>query len=294
MVDCVLLTRFDLPSGGDEQVVRAQEGWLRNRWELFERYCVPSVVGQTDRALTWIAYFDPLGPEWLAARVAPLAAGGVLHPVRREQVSTADLLADIAECVGPERGSTLTTTNLDNDDALAADFVARLRAVAGRTAPARTAVYFEDGLIRSAGRLYVRRDPTNAFCSVAEPWEGAVTCWTDWHNRLADHMPVHGERGAPAWLQVVHGQNVSNRVRGRLTAPVGHRARFPGMLDDLDDPGRGALARDALVDRPARAARDAGVRAAKRAVQAVAGDDGWTRAKQALRTRLGGGAPTDS
>ena len=67
--DHVLLTRFNLPSAGFESIVRAQDGWLKDRIELFERYSIPSVQAQTSQAFHWIIYFDPESPEWLKGRI---------------------------------------------------------------------------------------------------------------------------------------------------------------------------------------------------------------------------------
>ena len=39
--------------------MRATEGWLRDRMDLFERYCAPSVDRPAGRGLTWIVYVDP-------------------------------------------------------------------------------------------------------------------------------------------------------------------------------------------------------------------------------------------
>ncbi len=46
-----------------------QSGWLEDRVELFERYCLPSVAAQTDRRFSWIIYFDPQSPAWLRQRI---------------------------------------------------------------------------------------------------------------------------------------------------------------------------------------------------------------------------------
>ncbi len=123
-VDHVLLTRFNLPSTGMEGVIRAREGWLRNRVELFERYCAPSVAGQT-RPVTWIIYFDPEGPRWLMDRLAPLVDRGLFRPIPRASVSREELLSDIRASV-PSPRRHLLTTNLDNDDGLAVDFSERV------------------------------------------------------------------------------------------------------------------------------------------------------------------------
>jgi Putative rhamnosyl transferase len=277
-VDHVLLTRFNVPSQGHESLVRAQESWLRDRVELFERYCLPSVRAQTRQAFTWLVYFDPASPAWLRDWVAGHEAAGAFRPLYREEVPRETLIADIRAAVGPAPAAVLLTTNLDNDDALAADFVARLQDAV--VSPVRSALYVGDGLIGRGTRLYRRTDPHNAFCSVREPWDEPVTCWADWHNLLPRQMPAVVLRGDPGWLQVVHGANVSNRVRGRLTRPSTHAATFPGRLADLPDPSRSELVGDALLAGPLRVVREAARAAVKVVVHRLLGPDGLDRAKR--------------
>ena len=260
-VDHVILTRFNLPTGGLEGVVRAREGWLRERIELFERFCAPSVAAQQDADVRWIVYLDPASPDWLLDRVAPYAESGLLHPVLRESVDVAALREDISAIV-PDPGDVLLTTNLDNDDGLAVDFCARLAAVV--TEQPRVALYVSRGLVLTPSGLYLLRDRHNAFCSVRESWAQPVTSWSEYHNELHRVMPVVELDGPPGWLQVVHGGNVSNRKRGRLVRPAAHSDRFAVPLD-VPEPSRRDLALDRGALAPARAVRDrlrAGLRAA--------------------------------
>ncbi len=272
----VLLTRFNLPSRGHESLVRARDNWLRDRVALFERHCLPSVLGQTRRDFSWLVYLDPASPDWLLEWVRGHERRGSFTPLFREEVPRTDLLADVRAVAGDRPGD-LLTTNLDNDDGLARDFVARVQDAA--VPVGRAAVYVGDGLIVRGQRLYRRFDRHNAFCSVRETWQEPVTCWSDWHVGLADHMPAVVLRGAPGWLQVVHDANVSNRVRGRRTRPSAHAAAFPGLPPGLPDPGPRALAADTLVGGPGRAAREAGRAAAKTVVRSVLGRDGLDRVK---------------
>lgn len=278
-VDHVLLTRFNLPSVGAESYVRAAEGWLRERVELFERYCLPSVRNQTrtDR-LAWLVYLDPESPAWLKARVSEWAGQSPMTPLYRAEVPRHALVADLRR-VSRVDGRILVTTNLDNDDGLAADFSARVRSAVGAGLPTGpSAVYVDHGLILgSNARTYLRRDPVNAFCSVAETWDDPVTCWSAWHNELGRLMPEIHVDGPPGWLQVIHGRNVSNRVRGRLTSPASHTASFPGLIDDLDDPT--ALARlQELLLQPSRQVREVVRRAVKRLLLAMGGRAALERA----------------
>ncbi|MGY1694443.1 glycosyltransferase [Geodermatophilus sp. SYSU D00814] len=276
LVTHVLLTRFNLPSRGHESLVRAQENWLRDRVALFERHCLPSVLGQTRRDFRWLVYFDPASPDWLLEWMRDHERRGSFTPLLREEVPHADLMADIG-AVTRDRSGDLLTTNLDNDDGLARDFVARLQDAA--VPPGRAALYVGEGLIVRGDRVYRRLDRYNAFCSVRETWDDPVTCWSDWHTGLVDHMPAVVLRGHPGWLQVVHGGNVSNRVRGRRTRPSTHTEAFPGLPGGLPDPGWAALAADVLVGGPGRALREAGRAAIKTVVLAVLGREALDRVK---------------
>ncbi|RYB94907.1 hypothetical protein EUA93_11440 [Nocardioides oleivorans] len=286
-LDHVLLTRFNLPTGGVEGLVRAREGWLRERIDLFERYCAPSVAAQQGAKVTWIVYLDPASPAWLLERMAPYAASGLLHPVLREHVGVPELREDIAAAV-PEPGEALLTTNLDNDDGIAVDFCARLQAAASATTHTRAALYVTRGLVLSDDGLFQLDDRHNAFCSVREGWDEPVTSWSEYHNELPRVMPTIELDGSPSWLQVVHGGNVSNRVRGRLVAPSAHRSRFAVPLE-VREPSARELLVDRAVTSPLRRVRDGSRATARRAGLRVLGKDGYADAKATLRTIRSGG-----
>jgi hypothetical protein len=276
-VDHILLTRFNLPSEGAESFVRRREGWLRSRVELFERYCLPSVEKQTATSFHWIIYFDPQSPEWLKSRVKHLARNSSFVPIYRARVSPQELLQDLRDVSGAQHRK-LMTTNLDNDDGLSSDFVQRLHDVP--TGANRTAVYLVRGLIRSGNRVYLRTDRSNAFCSVREEWDSAQTCWATWHNLLGKSMDVVRVGGDPAWLQVIHGSNVSNRTKGRRISAEGFQQSFGTLLDGAEDLGRGALLKDLLIHRPGRSVRDLSRSTIKQAAFSVMGQDGLDRFKE--------------
>jgi N-acetylglucosaminyl-diphospho-decaprenol L-rhamnosyltransferase len=272
----VLLTRFNLPSPGVESHVRAREGWLTRRVELFERYTVPSIRAQSRRNFSWLIYFDPDSPRWLVKRMAPYVEEGLFIPIERSAVSPDDVVNDIRQHVG-QHSTRLITTNIDNDDGLAADFIERVQEA--NTSGARSAVYVVNGLILAPQGTYLRRDRRNAFCSVSESWSTPVTCWSDWHNLLGNSMPVVEVGGRPAWLQVVHGGNVSNRVRGRLVDPRRHRRAFGTLLDDAVVPSTRRILVDRALRAPGRWLREAVRGTVKRLAMRLVGKRGLDRLK---------------
>lgn len=280
LVDHVIFTRYNLPSAGSESLIRAQEGWLRDRTELFLRHTIPSMQRQSCRDYRWIIFFDPQSPEWLLDRLQPFVDSELFLPVYTEEVSWPDLVKLAQEVTGAA-GSLLITTNVDNDDAVAVDFVDRIQAVAKKSPGA--AIYLGTGLICSDDSLYIYEDRHNAFCSVSETWDNPQTAWRDWHNLLSDHFPVVSIPGEPGWLQVIHGRNVSNRVRGRRVDPREYSAAFPDQLTDLPTPTAAELAVDHRVLHPARVTRDAVRRAGKEVILRVGGKAGLDRVKERLQ-----------
>jgi hypothetical protein len=274
----VIFTRFNLPSKGYESYVRSSENWLTNRVKLFERYCLPSVMAQTDQDFTWIIYFDPQSPEWLMRKIEGWRSYSRLRPIFREEVSFEEKHQDIAANVLPR--PRLISTNLDNDDGLAHDFVARIKAV--QPVGPRCAIFLANGIILSEDRTFLIRDRQNAFCSVSEGWHQPVTCWAHPHNALSQHMPFVSVDDQPAWLQVVHGGNVSNRVKGRRISPGRHRPNFVA-LETATDPTLKEQLQEVLVHTPTRTARELARATAKHAILGTLGPDGIDRAKNIWR-----------
>ncbi|MEM8852018.1 MAG: glycosyltransferase [Pseudomonadota bacterium] len=249
----VILTRFNLATPGRESAIRTQPGWLRGRFDLFRDWCLPSVAAQSVQDFRWIVLFDDRTPEGFRAEIAALQA---VYPF--DAYFTPLFPADgwrrcVAEVVAPE-APMLLTTRLDNDDALAVDYVARVQAAVEGTE--RRAWNVTAGLIRQGDGLWQVAHPKNAFFSLLEPWgEAATTACGIQHMALDAEVPVTQIGGPPGWLQVVHGGNVSNKVRGRRVGPdVG--ARFGGMgLDGVRPPGWSERAVEGLL-APLRGVRD--------------------------------------
>lgn len=274
--DHILITRFNVPTLGRESLIRAREGWLRQRVDLFETYCLPSVSHQTIKNFQWLIYFDPESPPWLKDWVRQHESRHSFIPLFRESISRRELVSDLHSLID-ETSEVLVTTNLDNDDALATDFIARVQhAIHGAS---RTAIYLEHGVILQDENLYLRRDNTNAFCSVAESWDKPVTAWADWHNRLGRSMPVTVVDGPPAWLQVIHDSNVSNVVHGTLSRPRLFNSRFPHVLAGLPEPRTHVLLGDAILWRPIRGTKAVMRQLAKTIAIQLFGRDGFDRLK---------------
>lgn len=257
----VILTRFNLATPGRESTIRNQPGWLGERFDLFEKYCLPTMAAQTARGFQWVIYFDKDTPEPFRSRIEACRQICDFHPYftpmfpgEHWPVSVREVLAEKQLPETPW----LLTTRLDNDDGLAADFVARVQAAVTSQPPARGSFNVTNGYVFDGRRTYALAHPSNAFASLLERFdESARTISSIQHMHLAEEGPITQVGGPGAWLQVVHGGNVSNKIRGRRVPAAELEGRFPASIGlGADKASSLAIAAENLVLAPLREARD--------------------------------------
>lgn len=214
MITHVLTTRFNVrfahsPSSSAHAL---SVPWLAERVALFEKYCLPSVLYQTLKPDVWLIWLDRDSPpqlrEW--ARhwqakcdfIRPVYVGAFDVPVAVESVREH---ADLS--VG-----WLLTSRLDNDDAIHPRFfeVLRRNAVEGQ----REFLNVPRGLIVAGGKCYRKSIAANPFISFSEPSSDPTTVWAEQHGLLGRVAPVRQVALRDGWIQIVHGGNLSNTVRG--------------------------------------------------------------------------------
>jgi Putative rhamnosyl transferase len=208
-----LLTRFNVRH--DQRVA---DDWLHHRLGYFERLCIASVTQQTNRNFRWLVYFDNERAQWFQNEVDRLAVDA-FEPVWVDgRFSAEKEVAAIAErSVAPW----LITTRLDNDDALARDFIDVLQNQFKKQE--LEFLNFRSGLqLSEEGGVYHRRESSNAFVSLIERRgsQPPIGVYVDQHNRVYRHGPLRQVAAHPMWLQMVHERNISNMVHGVRANPA--------------------------------------------------------------------------
>ena len=259
----VVITRFNIASPGREAPIRNTPGWLDRRFELFERYCLPSIAAQTVKNFHWLIYFDEGTPAAFRERIESARAQAQFEPRFVGPFTMQMTASDVSALISPS-DDLVVTTRLDNDDAVSRDFIERVRLEAARV-PTGTVLNFTNGLALRDGRVYTATDTSNPFTSLVESASGPIkTIWSAQHHKLESEWTLHQIRGLPAWLQVVHGENVSNRIKGcRVsdTAVVDTFALGDGV--QIAPAGPVDLALDKLIAAPLRTLREQAFRAIK-------------------------------
>jgi hypothetical protein len=222
-----VLTRFNV--AGVKGLERGLDlPWLEHRFDLFDQFCFPSVRGQVCQNFTWIVLCDSRTPATFRQRLEALSRWPNFVPVFADDVRH-DFVNRVIASRLPATTRFLITTRLDNDDAISTDLV-RIVQEQFREQELEF-INFVDGYCWHRGRLYAQTHLSNQFLSLIEPVDQFKTVWTVEHLLARQHGSVMQIFGKPAWLQVVHGQNVANRVGG---------SRLP--MRELLDGGRFSLA----------------------------------------------------
>ncbi|MCB1501488.1 MAG: hypothetical protein KDK07_17175 [Bauldia sp.] len=228
----LLITRYNIVSGfaaagGFDPLDPA---WLEHREALFLRFCAPSVARQTVRDFEWVLLVHPATPERFRE---PLARHARLLPADNLNDGVDKLTRSI-----PDDDKLLVTSRVDNDDALAPDYIATARKAALRYRQgARSAASMAYGLrvdlesMRARG-IHHTHCPFVTMVETVRPFRSVV--WYP-HNKIDNACPLTAVTTVrPMWLQTLHGRNVTNHthwdahVSGAIDAGL-YADRFPGL-----------------------------------------------------------------
>jgi hypothetical protein len=260
----VIVTAFNTARSTNPNEVhlafRSRPGWLDERFDLFERYCLPSMLGQTNQNFRWMIYFHPGTSEAHLERARRGFQGRANICIKlRELFGMEVLQADLQQEDLDRSKGWLVTTRLDNDDGLHRDFVEMLQAKV--RVGHEEALEFPRGVVYVSGTPYLSRQPHNAFISLSESMDRLQTVLAVRHKEVARRFPVTNVTSKPAWLQSIHGANVGNKIRGwripRDRLPDGFevgdwgpaaKESALGILAENATLGIGRAARDRVAD----------------------------------------------
>lgn len=266
----ILFTRFNVPSGGREKKFRADSDWLENRFDLFDDYCFPSVVSQTMQDFKWLVFFDIETPPEYKDKIQKYSGRYEnFIPVYVPEWN-AGVINNAVLSVLPNSAAWLLTTRLDNDDALHMDFMKELRS---QTFKGNEFFNFKNGFTFSNGVGYRHQHLSNAFLSFVEALDESIEIsgvWKWQHVEVIEKFDVNQIYMEYAWLQLIHGGNISNKVRGNAIKPVEWRKYYPSISPgDINQVKGLDLLLDVCIKAPIREFRDLAILGLKKIIKIV-------------------------
>lgn len=221
----ILMTRYTLPvtfANADANAVRNSDGWLEKRKQLFDTYCLPSVRAQNNENFSWYIAFSHDTPEEYRNYFSDIAT-----PVLAR--SMPDFQEQIADFHKDEPEDLTIISRLDNDDALAAGFIDSVQSYATAINSSRDTlriphvVNFRSGweVNDATKEIYEKDYPASSFFSFIRGTVKASEIFSiegGHHAHVHKHFPVTNvSTPDPMWLISIHGDNIGNRISGKLT-----------------------------------------------------------------------------
>lgn len=224
-----IITLFNLKIWNEDKGHRATQtdDWLKQRFDLFERFCLPSVAGQTNRNFTWLCLFDKdtpavmrqriVGYESVVPQLRPcfFSADEAVEFLSHEEATNCRFIRRTVRTMLSDDEEFVITSNLDNDDALSCDYVERVQQqfLADQRHTLYSFVLGMQYFVRLDAIVHMRY-PHNHFLTLVEPAQGDFhTVQYYGHARARKVLPNVDISEQPYWLENVHGHNVSNELR---------------------------------------------------------------------------------
>lgn len=247
----ILLCRFSYPAEGGFQVDHANADQRRaylyapdrmeQRFSLFEHLCLPGLKAQTDPDFSLVVLIGTCLPAIYLSRLRDLLADlPQARIVARDPEPHRKVCQTVLNAARRHVHQPCLQVRHDDDDALAVDFVARLRKAASDCAP----LLRDNPLVGfDWNRGYaLRRSDVARFeiCETVSPYLGIAqgmavqggvrkTLMNFAHSRINRFMPTVTFTEQPMFLRAYHDSNDS-RQKARVSTPDFHAP----TLDQID------------------------------------------------------------
>lgn len=206
-----ILTRFNIPI--HYQVGKNKEkaiSWIDNieylekRFELFEKYTFPSIVGQVYQEFEWIVMFYKHTPDCFKNRLDNYKKYKNFKVIYIDDND--NYISKLQDYIGVE--NEFITIRIDNDDAISKNYINELLS---QKLQSNTIYSFPKGIQyhnkHSIGCLYDYN--YNHYIALTD---GIVIEYN--HTKVSQNFPVIMlEYENPMWIEVIHCSNVSNQWR---------------------------------------------------------------------------------
>lgn len=187
--------------------------WIKRRISLFEKYCLPSVLNQTNEKFKWIICISPKtdrnNREFLKGVKAN--SGGIkILEVTHLSTLTKKLEEFIQNDMQGKKDYVITS-RLDNDDAVIKTYIDKVQKEFQEQEFGK--VRFSRGYQLLSGKDYRVKEvvfPNGPFINLIEETKSGIsTVYKKSHNEW-DQEGVKNIDKEPRWVQVIHKDNLRN------------------------------------------------------------------------------------
>lgn len=234
-----VLTRFNVksnfavknPNNSPLELI-LDESYLEERFKIFEKYTLPSIINQTNQNFKWIILFHKRTPRKFLRKIKLL----------KNVYKFEDLYFDDNEhfnfsdyCIkNNEISDFYITTRIDNDDMINKDYIDIVQKYAKKKAH-ECFISFPNGekLDLNFNKRIDVYDKYNHFTSrIEENYEKTVLNYDHSAINTLDTDFIAFETKKPMWTEIIHNTNIVNEIRV-FEIEKHHSAHGTKMGDDL-------------------------------------------------------------
>lgn len=215
-----LITRFNLRADywdvtKNNELLLTDE-WMDNRIWLFENFCFPSVVGQTNQNFEWVLYFDTNTKDVYKTRILNLVANHKNIKVFFVDAMPS-FMPELLRYIAQETKDIpyLITTRIDNDDSVHVDFINEVQKQFNQQD--YRAIDFIKGYSLQIEPFYIlgkKEQLFNPFISLIEKNENPKTVFYQDHTNWKHDKKVTLIGEKRLWLSIIHQRNKINKFNG--------------------------------------------------------------------------------
>jgi hypothetical protein len=205
-----ITTRFNAGLYNPDADIRiSADEWMRHRIELFTTFTLPSIMGQSCQNFTWLVLID---------KQTPAAYRQALSNIRYRNMRLIYAGSKNSWLDAIEPGDyDLITTRIDNDDAFHKEVVETIQQNWAKQNAKRLGcwvIVFPFGFVLDLAvkEMFVMEYWFNNCPTLIERAENRQTIWRWDHSNIPAEVPKDHITDKPYWLQVIHSQNLRNRM----------------------------------------------------------------------------------
>lgn len=210
------------------------EDYLRHRFDLFERYTVPSIKAQAMQDFIWVVLFHQDTPQKYKDKIAALQQSyPTFHPLYIAH--TENYIETTNQYLLSFGAARYIMARIDNDDAFHCSFMQEVQALAHADASPEYLILFVNGLQYYQKRGFATKYhfPMNHFSALvtSNDGDGTLKNLLFYNHTVVDQLFLTKkiQNKQPLWLEVVHESNVSNRMQVKRESIVHTQEELAGF-----------------------------------------------------------------
>ena len=212
----LLITRFNLKNS-DWKFTKNNDNllddkWMTERMELFQNFCLPSAVNQTNKNFKWLIYFDNSTSDFFKNEIQKIIQNHsniLVFYIEGMPEFNSSILKYISE--NTKDKPYLITSRIDNDDCIHKDFINEVQQkfnnqdfmafdfIKGYTLQVEPKI-----LLGKKEHIF------NPFISLIEKNENPKTVWHYVHNMWKKEPRVTQVTDKRIWMSIIHEKNKVN------------------------------------------------------------------------------------